>query len=86
MKFVSIRQLHEKTGKFVREAALTGEIYVTDRGKTVAKLVRQPPEPEIPYFARRKLLTGFRRLMRNGMLRGGTDSTITISEDREDRA
>lgn len=86
MKSISIRQLHEKTGKFVREAALAGEIYVTDRGKTVAKLVKQPEESEIPYFSRRKLLPAFRKLMGKGMLGGGTDSTIAISEDREDRA
>ena len=85
MKTVSIRELHAKTGKYVREVAESGEIYITDRGKTIAKIVPQQPESEVPYFARRKLSPAFRKLMESGKLRGGTDSTITISEDREDR-
>lgn len=85
MKTVSIRQLHEHTGKLVREAAHAGEIYVTDRGQIVAKLTPQPVEKAVPYFARRKLQQGFRKLLNSGMLRGGTDSTLAISEERENR-
>jgi prevent-host-death family protein len=83
MKKVSIRELHEKTGEYVRKVAEVGEIYVTYRGKTVAKIVPQPHESEVPYFARRKLTPAFRKLMASGKLRGGTDSTIIISEDRD---
>ena len=83
MKTISIRELHEKTGKYVRKASETGEIYVTDRGKTVAKIVPQQDRPETPYFARRKLTPAFRRLMKSGKLRGGTDSTRIVSEDRD---
>ncbi|MCE9616634.1 MAG: hypothetical protein K8T26_20355 [Lentisphaerae bacterium] len=86
MRSISIRELHAKTGAIVREAARVGELYVTDRGKIVAKLVKQPPEPEAPYFSRRQLLPPFRKLMRAGSLKGGTDSSIAIAEDREDRA
>jgi prevent-host-death family protein len=81
MKTISIRELHEKTGKYVRKVAEAGEIYITDRGKTVAKLVSQPPEHEVPYFARRKLNPEFKAIM--DKLKGGTDSTIIISEDRD---
>jgi hypothetical protein len=41
--------------------------------------------PGIPYFARRQLLPDFKKAMDAGKLKGGTDSTILISEDREDR-
>jgi len=85
MKAISIRELHNKTGEYVRKVAETGEIYVTDHGKTVAKIVPQTEPPRTPYFARRKLTPAFRKLMESGELRGGTDSTRTISEDREDR-
>ena len=85
MKTISIRELHEKTGRYVRKVAESGEIYVTDHGKTIAKIVPEQPESEVPYFARRKLSPAFRKLMESGKLRGGTDSTIAISEDREDR-
>ena len=83
MKTISIRELHERTGEYVRKAAEAGEIYVTDRGKTVAKIVPQQDKPETPYFARRKLTPAFRKLMKSGKLRGGTDSTRIVSEDRD---
>ena len=83
MRTISIRQLHEKTGAYVRQAADAGEIYVTDRGKVVAKLVPEKGQPMVPYFARRKLSRRFKAAMHR--LKGGTDSTTLISEDREDR-
>jgi prevent-host-death family protein len=83
MKTVSIRELHEKTGQYVRMVREAGEIYVTDHGKTVARLVAEEAPPEVPYFARRKLSPRFRAIMHK--LKGGTDSTILISEDREGR-
>ena len=83
MKTVSIRELHAKTGEYVRKVAETGEIYVTDRGKTVAKIVPQEDKPAVPYFARRKLTSAFRKLMEKRKLRGGTDSTVIVSEDRD---
>lgn len=83
MKTISIRELHEKTGEYVRKAADVGEIYITDRGKTVAKLVPQQEASQSPYFARRKLTPAFRKLMKTGKLRGGTDSTRIVSDDRD---
>jgi antitoxin (DNA-binding transcriptional repressor) of toxin-antitoxin stability system len=83
MKTISIRELHERTGEWVRKVGHYGEIQVTDRGHAVAKLVPKTSEPEVPYFARRKLSPAFRKLMESGKLRGGADSTITISEDRD---
>ena len=81
MKTISIRELHEKTGEYVRKVAEAGEIYVTDRGKTVAKIVPEHEKAEAPYFARRKPNRAFRKIM--DKLQGGTDSTQTISEDRD---
>ena len=83
MKTISIRQLHEKTGEYVRQASEDGEIYVTDRGKTVAKIVPQQEASEVPYFARRQLTPAFRKLLKGGKLRGGTDSTRIVSDDRD---
>lgn len=83
MKTIAIRELHQKTGKYVREAARVGEIYITDRGKTVAKIVPHEEPEQAPYFAHRKLTPAFRRLMKTGKLRGGTDSTQIVSEDRD---
>jgi prevent-host-death family protein len=83
MKSISIRELHEKTGEYVRRAAKEGEILVTDRGRTVAKIVAQEEVQEVPYFARRKTTPAFRKLIKSGKLRGGTDSTQIVSDDRD---
>jgi antitoxin (DNA-binding transcriptional repressor) of toxin-antitoxin stability system len=83
MKKISIRQLHDKTGEWVRLAAKHGAILVTDRGKTVAKIMPEAGPQDTPYFSRRVVTPSFRSLMDGGKLRGGADSTHTISEDRE---
>jgi prevent-host-death family protein len=84
MKTVTIRELHARTGEVVRAAAHHGEIWVTDRGLTVARIVPERPRNETPYFARRKLSAAFKRLDESGKTGRGTDSTIAISQDRED--
>ena len=67
---VSIRDLHARTGHFVRKAAET-PVIITDNGKPVAEIrPRNGKETEnkTPYFARRKLLPGFKKLMESGAL------------------
>lgn len=69
---ISIRALHARTGHFVRQAA-AAPIIVTDNGKAVAEIRplgegRAAEEP-VPYFARRKLRPGFKKLMQSGVLR-----------------
>ena len=39
-------------------------------------------ETVAPYFERRKLLPGYKALLRKGAFKGGTDSTRIVSEDR----
>jgi len=85
MKTISIRALHEKTGEWIRQAGTYGEIIVTDRGRAIAKIQPQADLRDIPYFARRRMSQAFRRLMQRGKLRGGTDSTQVVSEDRDRR-
>jgi antitoxin (DNA-binding transcriptional repressor) of toxin-antitoxin stability system len=86
MKTISIRELHNSTGKLVRMASRHGEIRVTDRGRVVASIVAPPPETSAPYFSRRKSTAAFKRLDLSGKTGSGTDSTVIISEDRDDRA
>ncbi len=83
MKSISIRELHEKTGDWIRRAEQHGEIYVTDRGRMVARIVPHAGQAGKPYFSRRAVSRAFRRLMDQGKLRGGTDSTHGISADRD---
>jgi prevent-host-death family protein len=86
MKTITIRELHANTGKSIRLAAQHGELLVTHHGKGVAKILPYVEQNRIPYFARRKLTPGFRKLGSSGKLRTGKDSTDLISEEREDRA
>lgn len=82
MKTISIRELHTRTGHYVRQAA-TEPITVTDRGQTVARLVAIA-EPARLTFAQRRLRPGFKRFLEKGPI-GGMDSTQIISEDRDAR-
>jgi antitoxin (DNA-binding transcriptional repressor) of toxin-antitoxin stability system len=86
MKTVTIRELHNKTGEILRDAIRYGEIRVTDNGRVLASIVPQTEPPKVPYFAKRKPSAAFNKLDASGKTGRGTDSTTTISEDREDRA
>ncbi len=80
MKTITIRELHQATGRWVRRAA-AGEVHVTERGRLIARIVPAKPLPAKPFFANPKFSRAF--LAQRKHLRGGTDSTQTISEDRE---
>jgi antitoxin (DNA-binding transcriptional repressor) of toxin-antitoxin stability system len=80
MKIITIRELHHATGHWVRRAS-AGEVHVTERGRLIAKIVSAKPLPVKPFFANPKFTRAF--LAQRKHLRGGTDSTQTISEERE---
>jgi prevent-host-death family protein len=86
MKTVSIRELHAKTGKLVRDASRHGHILVTDNGRTIAKIIPETNGAGVPYFAQRNASKAFSTLDASGKTGRGTDVTQLISEDREDRA
>jgi prevent-host-death family protein len=83
---VSIRELHARTGHYVRQAARQ-RVIVTAHGKPAAELTALKKEPkEVPYFARRKITPAFKKLMESGALKprpGERDITELISEDRD---
>ena len=81
MKTISIRELHEKTGEWVRRSEKLGAITVTDRGKAVARIVPVEADTAVNPFAARKLRRGYTRLL--GSLTGGTNSTQSVAEDRD---
>ncbi|MGC2402670.1 MAG: hypothetical protein WA510_22960 [Acidobacteriaceae bacterium] len=80
MKTISIRELHEQTGQWVRQSS-EGEIYITDRGHLVAKITPVKPLPQKPFFAKPSFTPAF--LRHRSSLRGGTDATETISQERD---
>lgn len=74
MRTVSIRKLHEATGRYVREAR-EDYLVVTDRGVKIAVLkpYRESELPGKPFPRRRA----------RDLPAVGLDSTISLSEDRE---
>ncbi len=80
MKTVSLRELHEETGAWVRKTERVGVITITDRGKAIALITPIGQGPTENPFHRRVLRPGYAKL--RGTLTGGTDSTAIISEDR----
>jgi prevent-host-death family protein len=84
---VTVRQLHARTGHYLRKASKQQRVIVTDNGKPIVELIPIAPDRDsIPYFARRKYLPGFKKLMDAGAFTfGPKDRNITdlISEDRD---
>lgn len=81
MKTISLRELHEKTGDWVRRSAKLGPITVTDRGKPIARIEPVEAAAAVNPFAVRTLRPGYARLV--GKLKGGLDSTEAIAADRD---
>jgi len=76
---ISIRELHMKTGDWVRKATQSDEgIIVMEHGKPLAKIVPVTPDDFGTSFAQRPLVEGFLDLPI--LLH---DSAEYISEDRE---
>lgn len=83
MKTISIRELHERTGAWVRKAVELGAITVTERGKPLVRLEAVADTRLANPFRERRIRPGYARL--RGKLGGGTDSTTIVSEDRDRR-
>jgi antitoxin (DNA-binding transcriptional repressor) of toxin-antitoxin stability system len=82
---VSVRELHARTGHYVRKAAARQRIVVTDRGKPVAELQRLRADPDLPRvpWAGRRLLPEFAAVQDH--VYDGKTSTELVAEDREER-
>ena len=80
MKTISIRELHARTGAWVRRAVELGAITVTERGKPLVRLEAVADAKSTNPFRDRRLRPGYARL--RGKLGRGTDSTTIVSEDR----
>jgi prevent-host-death family protein len=78
MRHVSIRELHLRTGDWIRRTAAEGRIVVTDHGRPVASLVPYEQEETGTRFSDRQLLPEF-----VSMPRAPGDSTVEVSDDRD---
>jgi prevent-host-death family protein len=85
MQTITIEELHEHTGEWIRKASGNEEITVTDGGRPVVRLMplaAGSQTVENPW-RNRVLLPGFAELQKRMV--GGIDSTQIISEDRDGR-
>jgi len=75
---ISIRELHMKTGDWIRKAAGREGIVVLDRRQPVARIIPYAESEGGLSFSQRKLVKGFERLRPSEV-----DSGAFISEDRD---
>ena len=86
MRTISLRELHNNTGKWVRSVKDEEEIKITDRGVEIAVITAMKKTKRRKYtWANRPLRPGYAALMKAGKLKSSTDSSIGISEDRTSR-
>jgi antitoxin (DNA-binding transcriptional repressor) of toxin-antitoxin stability system len=81
MKSISIRELHARTGAWVRKAVELGAITVTERGKPGVRIEAVSDARRANPFRERRLRLGYVRL--RGKRVGGTDSTTIVSDERD---
>jgi len=81
MKEISIRELHRRTGAWVRSAGRYGTILVSDRNVPVAQLIPVSNQPPPDRFAKWKPLKKFARALEKPV--GGRPVEEIISEDRD---
>lgn len=77
MKRIGIRELHLKTGEWVRRAAL-GDGVITERGRPVASLLPVRPSDLSTSFAERCMLPEF-----DALPEVSGDSGVYVSDDRD---
>jgi prevent-host-death family protein len=84
MKTISLRELHNNTGKWVRSVREGDEVAVTDRGVQIAVIrpIQKEKLKKSPW-ADRPLLPGYAKYLREGKV--GPDSTPGISAERDSR-
>lgn len=81
MKEISIRELHRRTGAWVRAARKHGSILVRDRHTPVATITPVSDEPPVNVFARWQPLKRFAKALDRPV--GGTPVETIISLDRD---
>jgi len=81
---IPIRELHARTGHFVRLAARHNEVIVTERGKPTARLSPLVPTtdraPAATLADRRRLRADYRLALAGGKLTMPYDSTHSLDE------
>jgi antitoxin (DNA-binding transcriptional repressor) of toxin-antitoxin stability system len=80
MKEITIRELHRRTGAWVRDARKYGSILIRDRNTPVAKLVPIDGRPAVNLFENWKPLRKFAKALDRPV--SGTPVEEIIEQDR----
>ncbi len=83
MTTISIKELHGRTGHWLRRVSEEGEVIVTERGHPIARLLPAIETPKTNPFLRRRLMPGVARLIERPL--GGPSSTEIVSDGRDGR-
>ncbi len=83
MTTISIKELHGRTGHWLRRVNEEREVIVTERGRPIARLLPALEPAKTNPFLRRRLLPGVAPLLERPL--GGPSSTEIISDGREGR-
>jgi prevent-host-death family protein len=83
MTTISIKELHGRTGHWLRRVSEEREVIVTERGRPIARLLPAIEPAKTNPFLRRRLMPGVARLIERPM--DGSGSTEIISEGRDGR-
>lgn len=81
MKEISIRELHRRTGAWVRSARKYGSILVRDRRRPVARITPATDEPDVNRFIAWKPQRRFAAALDRPV--GGRPVEDLVSEDRD---
>lgn len=81
IKEISIRELHRRTGAWVRAAKKYGSIIVRDRNVAVARIVPVSQEPLVNVFEHWRPRRKFAPLLERPV--GGRSVEDIVSEDRD---
>jgi antitoxin (DNA-binding transcriptional repressor) of toxin-antitoxin stability system len=81
---IPVRELHSRTGHYVRKASRNMEVIVTDRGRAIARLspLVASQQKKALLGARRILAPGYRELLASGALKNRVASADPSADDR----
>jgi prevent-host-death family protein len=83
---IPIRELHARTGHYVRKASSKWEVIITDRGAPVAMLTPLvasiPNSTKSSIAMKRKIIPAYKSLLKATLCAAHLDSTQAIANDR----
>jgi antitoxin (DNA-binding transcriptional repressor) of toxin-antitoxin stability system len=85
MKTILLEELDPRTSEWLREASRHEQLIVTDHGAPIMTLTitSEPVAPPAGGSLQGRILSPAFQAIMKGLGRGGTDSAIAISEDRD---